>query len=457
MGLTATAQNDIILTTDKICGDKIIPNRFVTSFEKNNEALDSFSFNKEIYSDPSLFRLELLTVSKKDIYIYGLGTVKDSMCLFFLDSNNDRIFSNDEIAIIPINKENAKPNYITCKYDGGTTCIQLLSANTDKDKNLIDIDFKICEYRIAKITQNQQIYTIRIESRTGIDYSNPYFTLEDTLNRNRLNINEYLCIRNSRYLIKGSNVTGDTIVLEQVPDNIPLTSTQIGYKAPELVGERIDGDRINLKDYIGKFVLLDFWYLGCGACLSEMEYTMKDIYDLYGGEKFDILGVNVKDNGKEVSDFIKKKNYSWSQMLASLDGDYVAKYNVFAFPTYFLIDPNGIVIENDFGGLATLPYILNEYLPDNYLVNKLLLKKTKFNYNGYLDSKYSLLVIKPVNGKKKSYILLKYNNEWQYSLDLPNGEYLYYYYFDGKKEIDPANPNMKEENGQFYSILEVKE
>ncbi|MBN1183403.1 MAG: hypothetical protein JXB49_14015, partial [Bacteroidales bacterium] len=85
----------------------------------------------------------------------------------------------------------------------------------------------------------------------------------------------------------------------------------------------------------------------------------------------------------------------------------------------------------------------------------LLSKTNKFIFKGHADSKYSLLLIKPVNGKTRNYILLKHNNEWQYSLDLPNGEYLYYYYFDGKNEIDSNNPNKREENGQTYSILEV--
>jgi peroxiredoxin len=279
--------------------------------------------------------------------------------------------------------------------------------------------------------------------------------LEDSLDKNKLRISEYLSINDCRYLIKSSNVTGDTIVMEKVPDDFNLTSTQIGYFAPELIGKTIDGTSISLKDYKGKFVLLDFWYLGCGACIAEMEYTMKGIYELYGGEKFEIVGVNVKDNSKEVFDFIKKKNYSWPQMLTPLKGDYVENYHVFVFPSYYLIDPDGFVVENDFYGIATLPYMLNKYLPDDYLVNKLLLKNTKFSYKGCSDSKYSLLLIKPVNGKMKSYVMLKHNNEWQFSLDLPKDEYLYYFYFDGKKEIDPINPRMKEENGQYYSILEV--
>jgi peroxiredoxin len=453
--VTTSAQDLMLLTTEKISGDKIIPNRFVTSFEKINAELDSFSFNKEIYPEPSLFKLELMALSNKEIYIYGLGTLKDSMCIFTLDANNDKNFGNDEITIIPVNKDNLKPSYIACNYDGGTTWIQLRAAETDKDNNLIDINFKICEYRKANVIQNQQVYSVRIESRTGIDYSNPYFLLEGSLNKIKLHKNEYLSINNSRYLIKSSNVTGDTIVFEKVPDDIPLTSTQIGYKAPDLAGKTIKGANINLKDYKGKFVLLDFWYLGCGACIAEMEYTMKGIYELYGGEKFEIVGVNVKDNSKEVFDFIKKKNYSWSQMLAPLKGDYVSKYHVFVFPSYYLIDPDGFVVENDFYGIATLPYMLNKYLPDDYLVNKLLLKNTKFSYKGCSDSEYSLLLIKPINGKMKSYVMLKHNNEWQYSLDLPNGEYLYYYYFDGKKEIDSTNPNTIEENGQCYSILEV--
>jgi hypothetical protein len=113
----------MILITEKICGDKIIPNRIVTSFEKINDEPDSFILNEESLANPSLFRLELMIVSNKTLYVYGVGSIKDSVCFFILDSNNDRNFRNDDMLEIPINKSIAKPCMLKCKYPGGTTWV----------------------------------------------------------------------------------------------------------------------------------------------------------------------------------------------------------------------------------------------------------------------------------------------------------------------------------------------
>lgn len=68
----------------------------------------------------------------------------------------------------------------------------------------------------------------------------------------------------------------------------------IGKTAPEFNLPSSTGDQINLKDYKGKLVLLNFWASWCPPCRAEMPGFIK-LHEEYKDKSFSIIGAALED------------------------------------------------------------------------------------------------------------------------------------------------------------------
>ncbi|MEO7049282.1 MAG: TlpA disulfide reductase family protein [Ferruginibacter sp.] len=138
-------------------------------------------------------------------------------------------------------------------------------------------------------------------------------------------------------------------------------------QAPNFKVSDIDGNKIELKDCKGKYVLINFWASWCVPCVGELP-AIKKISDQYFPEKLVII-TNTNDN--DSSAFLKAvKKYgmtAWANVYR--DFDFTKKFGGSgAIPQLFLIDPNGKIIynrsfkEDDNEKLSRLNKILKERL-----------------------------------------------------------------------------------------------
>ncbi|MDO6854740.1 TlpA disulfide reductase family protein [Cellulophaga lytica] len=183
------------------------------------------------------------------------------------------------------------------------------------------------------------------------------------------------------------------VTLKEIPDNDALTllnafdntvktspfyidvatrlkgseTTKSGNVVPELVSNRtLDGKEFNLKSLRGKYVLIDFWGTWCGPCVAEMP-KVKEYSETYK-DNLVIVGVNSGDTKQRIIDFVTPKGYNWVQLLSKKgvnDDNFVSKFNISGFPTKFIIDPNGIIIEKYIGGSEEAFEKLDEILKDS--------------------------------------------------------------------------------------------
>ena len=141
-----------------------------------------------------------------------------------------------------------------------------------------------------------------------------------------------------------------------------MKATQPGNPAPEIkTTSTPDGKAFDLNSYKGKYVLIDFWGTWCGPCVNEMP-KVKELQEKYK-DKLVVLGVNSGDTKKRLVDFTRKNGYTWQQVLSKRDDssdNFVSKYNVTAFPTKFILDPEGKILKKFVGdGEESLQYIEN--------------------------------------------------------------------------------------------------
>lgn len=119
--------------------------------------------------------------------------------------------------------------------------------------------------------------------------------------------------------------------------------------APNFTLTTIDGKTISLIDLKGKNVYINFWATWCPPCkleMPEIEKLYKDAKD----SDLVILAVNLGEDNKTVTNFMKNKNYHFITLLDSKQA--VADlYNVTSIPTSYFIDKNGNLVSGIKGPL----------------------------------------------------------------------------------------------------------
>jgi len=118
---------------------------------------------------------------------------------------------------------------------------------------------------------------------------------------------------------------------------LPLQTTAPDWKLP-----LVQGDSLSLSSLNGKYVLLDFWFIGCGACVQSIP-SLNELQDKYGPNKFEVIGVNFSSKDHEAiqkccTDEEMKYRNVWM-------GDLITNaYKIKAAPIFYLIDPEGKII-----------------------------------------------------------------------------------------------------------------
>jgi peroxiredoxin len=144
-----------------------------------------------------------------------------------------------------------------------------------------------------------------------------------------------------------SKLTDETVaIMEEVfmggGDGSSLNLIAKGADAPEI--ELMDnfGKKRKLSEFRGKYVLVDFWGTWCQPCVEALPKLAK-VYQQIDKSKIEFVGVCA--DCPDFKEFITEEKLSWVQ-LSDPDMTVSKEYGVDGFPTVFLIDPQGKVIDN---------------------------------------------------------------------------------------------------------------
>lgn len=132
----------------------------------------------------------------------------------------------------------------------------------------------------------------------------------------------------------------------------------VGDKAPNFELKDLSGKNVQLADYKGQGILLNFWGSWCDPCKAEMPFINDAIKD--GGVKgVAVIGVNIRENKVTVGSFMDKNQFTIPVVLDQ-DGVVTDAYNIGPIPTTFLIDQNGKVVKKIVGGMTSEQEVLQD-------------------------------------------------------------------------------------------------
>ncbi|TVY02092.1 redoxin domain-containing protein [Cohnella terricola] len=124
-----------------------------------------------------------------------------------------------------------------------------------------------------------------------------------------------------------------------------------GNRAPNFKLLNLEGEEVELSDFIGKKVILNFWATWCPPCRAEMPH-MEKIYSKNSDEVV-VLAVNVTSSEKssgDVQKFVEDFKLTFPVVMDT-DGNVSGKYLVYAYPTSLMIDSQGIIREVYLGAM----------------------------------------------------------------------------------------------------------
>ncbi len=125
---------------------------------------------------------------------------------------------------------------------------------------------------------------------------------------------------------------------------------KVGAQAPDFTLKDLNGQEVTLSNFRGQPVLINFWATWCPPCRLEKPF-LERAYEKYKEEGFVILAVNMRESEATVQAFVEQSGTTFT-ILLDKSGMVVSLYRVYAAPTSFFVDKEGIIIDRYMGPLT---------------------------------------------------------------------------------------------------------
>jgi len=144
----------------------------------------------------------------------------------------------------------------------------------------------------------------------------------------------------------------DPLATPFVIGEAPAQGLQAGQQAPELTIDQgngnssalqdLDGNPVTLAELRGKVVWLNFFASWCPPCQQETP-ILRTLADTYRDRGLEVVGISVQETtSADVKAYADRYRLRYTIGFDG-SGDVLREYRVFALPTQFFIDPNGVV------------------------------------------------------------------------------------------------------------------
>jgi thiol-disulfide isomerase/thioredoxin len=132
--------------------------------------------------------------------------------------------------------------------------------------------------------------------------------------------------------------------ISQTNEDIPLNNiaiNEIPKPISSLIFEEFSGKEINLKDFQGKLVIINFWATWCAPCKKEMP-SLDKLYQDSRFKNLEILAVNMEQpNQLKTKKFFSDLNIKKLNIFFDINLNFVKEFKLRGVPTTILVNKKG--------------------------------------------------------------------------------------------------------------------
>ncbi|MBN1252295.1 MAG: TlpA family protein disulfide reductase [Bacteroidales bacterium] len=339
--------------TEKLPGDKLNPffketEFYITILNEDTTALNyqirkfDFLYNKYLEKYFTLFKGKLnkqtsdtiieiieneLILKDNDFFNQYKNYNYASLKLISYERNKenfiDNYFKNEEILF----DNNAYMNLFNQIFNNYLSVLynkpkgKIIPYNLIREKSLKNLKNSLDSFPYL---QNENLKEIVIVKSLYDNYYKDDFPKEDII-----------------FMIDSIRISTENKNIKSISENIlkKITALCTGYSAPEFYLPDIDNQFYANSNFRNKFIYLNFCTPDSYTCLQEFKLLEK----LHNQklEMFEIVTICIAENNEKFKAFVIENNFKWKFLFYNNDVELLKKYDIKAYPTYYLINPEG--------------------------------------------------------------------------------------------------------------------
>ena len=120
-----------------------------------------------------------------------------------------------------------------------------------------------------------------------------------------------------------------------------------GAPAPGFNAPTFDNKPVQLSDYRGKVVFVDFWASWCSPCRQSLPMYSK-LSGEFPASDFAVVAINVDENAEDARKFLAEHPVKYTTV-QNPDGDIPKAFGINGMPSSYLIDRDGMIRDRHVG------------------------------------------------------------------------------------------------------------
>ena len=157
----------------------------------------------------------------------------------------------------------------------------------------------------------------------------------------------------------------DQLLVDMGVEVFPSTTRQV-----EVLLQDLNGTDVNIYDFKGKIVFLNFWATWCPTCVVEMP-SMEKLHRKLKDQDFALVTISIQDSAAEVQVFFKQNQLTFTALLDTI-GKTIPEFAIRAIPTTLILDKSGRIVGRAMGmrewdsreSIAMFEQLINDSLAD---------------------------------------------------------------------------------------------
>jgi len=148
-----------------------------------------------------------------------------------------------------------------------------------------------------------------------------------------------------------SKVFLTALLLGFISFSVARADDDVMSKPLDLKFTAVDGKQVDLAQYRGKVVLIDFWATWCPSCVEEVPDVVAT-YKKYHDQGLEVLGVSLDQDKNAMLGFAKQNGMVWPQYFdgQGWDNAISSGFGVQEIPAMLLVGKDGKVVKPDGSG-----------------------------------------------------------------------------------------------------------